>query len=170
MTDRRWSDGAQLQRLLEHTYREIQRIRMAEIPMLNPALSVQALNFRLYREHWAGLLITPWFMNLMLLPQAPGGWTDCRRGEKMSCRFPAGNFEFVVAGEPALGPYGACSLYSPMFQFDRQEVAVAAADAAWRALFGDAGALDAAANDPARPAVSRRDLLLGRVGARRQET
>ena len=48
----------------------IQRERMADIPLLNPALEVQAVGFSVWEAYCLGVLITPWFMNLMLLPLA----------------------------------------------------------------------------------------------------
>lgn len=169
MIERLWRDSAQLQRLLERTFSEIQHTRMVGLPVMNPELSVQALNFLYYQQYWVGMLITPWFMNLLILPQVADDWQQYRRGEKFSTHFPAGDFEFVVADEPTLGPYASCSLYSPMFQFDRQDVAAATAQAAWRALFLDQETLGAAGNT--RPnVISRRELLRGRIGTRRSES
>ena len=41
--------------------------------------------------------------------------------------FPSGVYEFIVAEEPVLGRYQACSLFSPMNSFDSQALAEATA-------------------------------------------
>ncbi|MDD5215997.1 MAG: [NiFe]-hydrogenase assembly chaperone HybE, partial [Methylococcales bacterium] len=115
--------------ILESCFKQIQTQRMADVPILNPKLRVQAVDFRLYQGAWLGILITPWFMNLLY-------WRDdeLAAGAKVKHRFPAGEFEFVVGYENDLGFYQTCSLYSPMFDFEEQEVAVQTAQAALNAL------------------------------------
>jgi [NiFe] hydrogenase assembly HybE family chaperone len=138
-------------RLLETCFKQIQTQRMAGVPILNPKLHVQAVDFRLYQGAWLGILITPWFMNLLY-------WRDdeLAAGEKITHRFPAGEFEFVVGYEDALGFYQTCSLYSPMFDFEEQAVAVQTAQAALNALL----------EIPEPPKISRRDLFRGRFSNR----
>ena len=167
MTECCWRDGAELQQLLEGTFNGILHARMAGLPVLNPALKVQALNFFRYHPHWVGLLITPWFMNLLLLPQSASEWLQHDAGSRLTCRFPVGDFEFVVARESGLGLYASCSLYSPMFEFDCQAVAVTTAQAAWQFLFGEEAVLASAMDEPVAVAISRRDLLRGRIGQRK---
>lgn len=61
---------------LEEIYRRIHREKMLGLPILNPALEVEAVGFLPYCGHSLGMLITPWFMKLMLLPgeaSCPGG-------------------------------------------------------------------------------------------------
>lgn len=154
--------GERIGQTLEAVFQRVLTQNMAGLPLLNPNLQVRALAFSNYRQHWAGILITPWFMNLMLLPSAAVDWPPLTAGEKFPFRFPAGEFEFIVAHEPEIGSYASCSLYSPMFQFDRQAVAVAVAEAAWRALFRDV-----ATNVAAPKTISRRDLLRGKFGSGR---
>lgn len=137
--------------ILETCFKQIQTQRMADMPILNPKLHVQAVDFRLYQGAWLGILITPWFMNLLY-------WRDdeLKAGEKITHLFPAGNFEFVVGYENDLGFYQTCSLYSPMFDFEEQTVAVQTAQAALNALL----------EIPEPPKISRRDLLRGRFSNR----
>lgn len=138
--------------ILETCFKQIQTQRMADMPILNPKLHVQAVDFRLYQGAWLGILITPWFMNLLY-------WRDdeLQTGEKIThLLFPAGNFEFVVGYENDLGFYQTCSLYSPMFDFEEQTVAVQTAQAALNALL----------EIPKPPKISRRDLLRGRFSNR----
>lgn len=161
---------------IERAFESIRATRMAGLPFLNPALRVEAVGFRRWEGRWLGVLITPWFMNLMLLPDAPRAWHHVRYGDALSYILPAGVFEFISAREPLLGDYQSCSLFSPVFEFADQDGARATAVAALAALF-DAGthagvdgpgtALtrgDAIAAEPAAAAAppSRRDFLRGR--------
>ncbi|MGZ8157315.1 MAG: [NiFe]-hydrogenase assembly chaperone HybE [Methylobacter sp.] len=149
-----WQDSEHIRRTLEATFIDIMQTRMRDVPVLNPALSVQALGFSRYQQDWLGVLITPWFMNLLLLPEPDSAWQTQQPGSKFSQPFPYGLFEFTVAQEAQLGIYAQCSLFSPMFEFVDQISAVAAAQSALHGLL----------TSPAPRVVSRRDLLRGNLG------
>ncbi|WP_428605788.1 [NiFe]-hydrogenase assembly chaperone HybE [Sedimenticola sp.] len=124
---------------LEGLYRHIEQTRMDGVPILNPALRVQAVGFQPWNSYQLGVLITPWFMNLVLLGEGEAdGLAERRPGEKIHHVLPSGVYEFIVAQEPALGlhqgRYQACSLFSPMQSFDSQELAVATAGEIMRGL------------------------------------
>ena len=140
--------------------------------MVNPVLAVEAVGFRPWRDHWLGILITPWFMNLLLLPRVTARWQPIAGGASRHYSFPAGVFEFIGARDPALGDYQACSLFSPMFEFASQQgahdTAVAALDALFDAASREPGELPsagpvvvAAPEATAARAVSKRDFLFG---------
>lgn len=113
---------------LEGLFRHIERHRMAGVPVLNGALQVRAVGFRSWSGYQLGVLITPWFMNLILLGEGDGADVLERSpGEKVRHLFPSGVYEFIVAEEPVLGRYQACSLFSPMNSFDSQVLAEATA-------------------------------------------
>jgi [NiFe] hydrogenase assembly HybE family chaperone len=120
---------------LQARFESIWRDAMADVPMVNPALAVQALGFRPWGDHWLGALVTPWFMNLVLLPRLPERWAPIAERESRHYVFPAGIFEFIGSRDEVLGDYQACSLFSPMFEFADQASAVATALAALDALF-----------------------------------
>lgn len=142
---------------LERVFQGVLQRQMRDMPMLNPALSVEALGFRPWHEHWLGILITPWFMNLMLLPRVSANWQSAAERESRYYVFPAGVFEFIGGSDPVLGDYQACSLFSPMFEFADQAGARAVAVAALEALFDTANrsAGDVAAAEPRTPAAQR---------------
>ena len=121
--------------VLEDAFRAVYEERMQGLPFINPALSVEAIDVSPWNGHWLGVLITPWFMNLMLLPDDDAAWPALRPGEKCEQSFPAGIFEFIAGHEPTLGEYLACSLFSPMFEFADHETARLTAAAARAALF-----------------------------------
>ncbi len=119
---------------LEQVFRRIETERMQGLPILNSALRVSAVGFRHWQGHCLGVLITPWFMNLMLLPNEGDGWRELRIGDKQLHQFPSGSYEFIVGEEPGVGRYQMCSLFSPVFEFADQETAEATAEAAMQAL------------------------------------
>jgi len=169
------SHAAALTRKLEAVFGMIERERMGDIPILNPALSVAAIGMRPFGETWVCALVTPWFINLMLLPQTPEvaeAWNRVGAGAKVRHDFPAGTFEFICGTEDALGPYRMCSLFSPVGEFENQDAALATAEGALAALFDET--LDNVREPEAQPVpskkdaaqLSRRTLFFGRKAAR----
>jgi [NiFe] hydrogenase assembly HybE family chaperone len=112
---------------LEVQFRSIERQRMQGLPLLNSALQVEAVGFRAWQDLCLGVLITPWFMNLMLIPHEGDSWSDRQIGDKQTYQFPSGPYEFILGEEEGIGRYEMCSLFSPMFEFSDQQTAVATA-------------------------------------------
>ena len=108
---------------------------MYGLPVVNPAVAVEAVGFRDWQGRVCGVLITPWFMNLVLLPGLHDDWRSLPIGAKEVLTFPAGRYEFINTHDHSLGGYKACSLCSPMFQFADHAAAVVTATAALQALF-----------------------------------
>jgi len=159
--------------LLQAVFEHIRQERMADMPMLNPALRVEAVGFAPWHDGLLGILITPWFMNLMHLPGEQGLAAVPAPGGKRQLVFPSGVYEFISAQEERLGRYEMCSLFSPMFDFPDHATAVATAHEALVGLMtpdpspaaGEGGGeAPAPAAEEARPAISRRDLLRGSFG------
>lgn len=147
-------------------FRHVQATRMAGVPVLNAALQVEAVGFEpLATEPGeppaaVGVLLTPWFMNLVWLPLEPDTRAD-RVGQGRVRTVGPTSFEFIGAHEPGLGAFEACSLASPMFEFPDQAQARATA---WAVL---------AELRPAAPPVSpvskgRRGFLFGRSAVEAQ--
>ncbi len=121
---------------LERQFREILVQRMADVPVVNEKLAVRAIGFHRWNGWWLGVLVTPWFMNLVLLPEEEP-LADYRVGDTRCFTFPSGRYEFVVGYEEMIGPYLSCSLFSPMFEFDSQAAAEKTAAAALAALMDE---------------------------------
>ena len=157
-------------------FARIERERMAGVPILNAALSVQAVDFARWQGHWLGALVTPWFLNLVLVPRQTEGWRSVVDGQRVFHRFGAGDFAFLGAAEPEVGEFQTCSLISPMAGFDDQRAACETARAALRmlhvehpaaALVGAAAASHCQGASGDTPPVeaerpSRRAVLFGR--------
>ena len=148
---------------LEETFSMIERERMADVPILNTSLNVEAVGFREWEGQCLGVLITPWFMNLMLLPlDADEAESEQRSGETSSVHFPAAEFEFIFGEEPDIGGYRMCSLFSPVFDFEDHAAAVATAESVLEQLMTAPD--DEEENNEPKPQtepVSRRDLFRG---------
>lgn len=130
---------------------------MAELPLANPALRVEAVGFLPFEGGWAGVLITPWAINLLLLP-GPAAPPLPLDGRARPRRFPSGIYEFHAGHLDSLGHYQSCSLFSPPAQFPDQAAARAVALEVMALLF-----LPAEALEPPPAAVSRRAFLRGRL-------
>jgi [NiFe] hydrogenase assembly HybE family chaperone len=120
---------------LVRRFEAIWQTQMQGVPLLNPALRVQAVGFRPWAEHWLGMLVTPWFMNLLLLPRCPAAWADVPERASRHHVFPAGVFEFIGCQDAVIGNHLACSLFSPMFEFGTHTGAVQTAEASLQLLF-----------------------------------
>lgn len=133
---------AQMPGRFEATFREIHSAKMKGVPFVNETLGVKAIGFRAHEGRALGVLVTPWFMNLVLLPAAGEDWSQLKTGEKELIDFPSGTYEFLAANRPETGPYKACSLFSPMFDFSSMLQAVETAQAVIPALFDPANRED----------------------------
>ena len=118
--------------------------------MLNPALEVKAVGFRGWRGRCLGVLITPWFMNLMLLPAEGDEWEELQIGTRQLHNLPSGDYEFILGEEAGIGRYLSCSLFSPMFEFADQGAALATAEAVMTALMQPLNRDGAATGEAAR--------------------
>jgi [NiFe] hydrogenase assembly HybE family chaperone len=152
---------------LTAVFERIHRERMAGLPILHPALSVAVVGAREWRGAWAGVLITPWCMNLVLIPAPGSGFVPGPTGSKQVLELPAGAFELIASEEPDIGPFAACSLFSPMQQFADQAAALATAEAVMQQLF-EPDPPPAAPQPAAAPGISRRDLLRGTLSGQRK--
>jgi [NiFe] hydrogenase assembly HybE family chaperone len=122
-------------RRIEKVFRNIAHERMAGLPIVNPALSVKAVGFRDWHGMWAGALVTPWSINLLVLPGGSSEFRVQASGASQCWRFPSGDYEYQSVFDEHLGHYQMCSLFSPVHEFVSQAAAVAAANAALAEVF-----------------------------------
>ena len=152
--------------------------RMSGLGFVNPALRVEAVAFAPWDGHWLGVMVTPWSINLLLLPHDSSLWRTVRAGDKQRYAFPAGDYDFIAAMDPVVGEYQMCSLFSPALEFEDHAAARLVATLARDALFDVSNAeqpeVSAATDDNAPPGplarmeqqasapMSKRDFLRGR--------
>lgn len=137
---------------LEAGYAEILHTRMAGLPFVHPRLSVEAVDFAEWEGRWLGVMVTPWFVNLVLTPADPARWTAAAPGTKTAYRFPAGTYEFVAAHDELLGEHQSCALFSAPLDIADQDTARLIARCAREALF-DAGHATEELGAPLTPAL-----------------
>ena len=157
--------------ILETTFEEIYQQRMADLPVVNTALSVAAVGFERWEGMWLGTLLTPWFLNLILLPQSADDWNTLPQGKKHKLKLPSGNYAFTGGYEESIGSYQFCSLASPMHSFPDHETALKTARDVMELLLQptaedeDGNELDPISKtvEPfeGKPTVSRRGFLRG---------
>lgn len=123
-------DTATVDRLVA-TFIRIGAERMRDLPLYNPGLEVEAIGFRRYQDWLAGILVTPWFMNFVLLPREPARLASHTVGARHAVSLPRGEQSLIIGEIEEFGRYAAASLHSPMGQFPDQG---AARMAAWAAV------------------------------------
>jgi [NiFe] hydrogenase assembly HybE family chaperone len=154
---------------LERAFARIERERMRDVPILNPALRVEAVGFQPFQGHWIGILVTPWFLNALVLPGTGAEWPVRNSGDAHAWPLPIGNCEFIAGHEEEIGEYHLCSLMSPVLQLEDQDAARIAARAALDTLLAPpasrgepAGPLQKLQENAGKP-MSKREFLSGRV-------
>lgn len=141
-------------------YRRVWLEDMAETLICNPALEVAAAGFRPFGPGWAGAVVSPWFLNVVLIPADPNCWAGLRDGDEAPETLPAGGFNFNAARVGALGTIKTLAVVSAMNVFAGQAEALAAADLALSQLFPPPqAAAPAPATEPKPAALSRRALF-----------
>jgi [NiFe] hydrogenase assembly HybE family chaperone len=134
---------------LANAYRRA-ALKVKGLPIYNPTLAVEAVGFRIHDGRHVGVMLTPWFMNLAVLPSEEDQkvWVS---GGKIRLSFPSGAYDFVVNELHDVGLIANCSLFSTMHEFTDHEAAQLAATTVADAVF-----------EPEQsPTVSRRQLLGG---------
>ena len=119
---------------LEQHYRAILSDRMQNLPFVNPKLDVEAIGFRDFDGHDLGVLLTPWFMNLVLLP-GTDEWDDRAPGSVCRWSLPEGSYDFNICRDDEFGVYMTAVLFRSVADFPDQETARAIALEIMQRLF-----------------------------------
>lgn len=144
---------ARVTALVAH-FRNVAAGKMQGLPIVNPALEVEALGFTPGDDgHETGVLITPWFMNLVILP-ATDEWDALPAGAIVDWSLPSGGYDMTVCRDEALGTYLTAVLFRTVTDFPDQATAREVAAEIVAAL-----ARPAAAPGGAGRRLSRRELF-----------
>jgi [NiFe] hydrogenase assembly HybE family chaperone len=111
-------------------YAEIAAGPMRDVPICNPALGVEAIGFRAHDDAAVGIVLTPWFMNLVVVDESAPV-----QGQSSILPLPAGDVACVGGHLEGFGALRACSLFSPMFDFSDMATARQAAMETMALLF-----------------------------------
>lgn len=117
-------------------FERIYEQHMQGLPILNPRLGVEAVGVRDLDEQQVCVLITPWFMNLIVRSEA-GHWDDAGEGELVSIDLPHQSLEFTVCRDPEIGSYLSAVLFRTMTDFPDQDTAREIALESSRRLFAE---------------------------------
>lgn len=137
---------------LAERFQTISDTRMQGLPIVNDKLQVETVGFRDWQGHDLGILITPWFMNLVALP-AGEEWSECEQGELIACEFPSGNCELTVTCDEELGQFLSAILFRTVTDFPDQHTARLIAEETLSKLFEKP--------DAPEGKISRRNMFTG---------
>lgn len=115
---------------LVERFTHIGETAMHDLPIYNHALEVDAIGFESTEAGWLGVLITPWFINVILLPHQKQD-AVLPLGERVTHELASGEHMFTVGEDDELGRYDFITLASPTLRFKSHQ---AARDAAQKAL------------------------------------
>ncbi len=116
-------DAERIAGQVEAAFDWILREKMQGIPIVNPAIRVETLGFQEYEGRVFGIVVTPWLMNLVLLPAADEDWSGFELGDKKWHRIGPRQYKFLVNDIDGIGRCQTHSLYSPMREFRSHEQA-----------------------------------------------
>jgi [NiFe] hydrogenase assembly HybE family chaperone len=136
---------------LETVFNQVYHTRMVGLPIVNPALCIEAVGFTAYEDGWLGILITPWFMSLLFLAQGETAAAldeSLQLGDTLNYDLPSGSYEFRVSQEDTLGKYLACPLFSPMGGFPNQASARTTAQTLLTAILAQTDAVLETSENP----------------------
>jgi [NiFe] hydrogenase assembly HybE family chaperone len=135
---------------------------MRDLPIYNNKVAIEPVGFRSFgKAELLGVLLTPWFMNLMILPIEPVAMNMAAIGKTISIELPGGSRTFVVGGDEVIGLYRARSLHSPLLTFTLPGQALAEARRLLTLLMTPPDA-EPAATKTALSGLDRRALLFRR--------
>ncbi len=165
------SSSNNVNRLRDH-YQYVYTHKMNDIPIVNNKLEVEVVGFvdwghdKSKSAAEVGVLITPWFMNIVLLPKESMK-QEVRVGKTANILFPDGEYSFLTQLDEEFGVYLTCSLFSPMFEFKTQEQARSTAEAVMQQLMQTKKFKQAEENKEIEEQRIKDEKILSKVSSRR---
>lgn len=99
--------------LLAAHYESLWQEGEQEMAEINPVLAVEAVGFIRYEGDWLGVVITPWFLRLFMLPGGGSLWGEIPVGQRRYVSLPAETMQFVADEAPQLGAFQYSTLLEP---------------------------------------------------------
>ncbi len=168
---------------LARHFRELRAPRMAGLPFVNDALEVEVGAMRRTAGDWLGTLVTPWSVQLVLLPGGGALWADTPAGCRRAVALPVGTLDFIAdgpdasdrhadAGDELLVAWQYCPLANAVDRFAHHAAARAFAIEALEAALTDPAAPPQSPSEAGSPAASLASepppRLAGEVDLRRR--
>ena len=147
------TESSDLVAVLQEHFEEIRSTHMRGLPILNPRMAVEVVAVRDFAEHRICVLITPWFMNLVMLP-GNEEWSAVEQGESISIELPREALDFMVSHDDAIGTFLSVVLFRTVTDFPDQDTARQVARQVMHELF-------TSDKQTAGKKINRRSLLTG---------
>jgi [NiFe] hydrogenase assembly HybE family chaperone len=93
------------------------------MPIVDPAIEVDAVSFAHTADGCLGVLIAPWLIDRILLRCEGGDWRDRPPGSLQRHRFASGDDAFRHAGAHPIGRYPSCFLPAALHDPAQQDTA-----------------------------------------------
>lgn len=157
-----WADDPQ-PALLRH-FRNVLETRMSGLPFLNPDINVAVVECQRVAGDWLAGVVTPWSLQLVLLPGGGSLWHDTPVGGRQVVALPAGELVFIGdEGEARLPAFQYCPIITPIQHIADHEVAISTMQDIWAAMLTAPPVEPATpvATPPAPMSTSRRAFLRG---------
>ncbi len=136
---------------------------MRDLPVYNAKVATEAIGFRAFGEGaLLGVVLTPWFMNVVTLPIEPAPMAMAEIGKTVMIDLPGGKRAFVIGGDDPIGLYKAHSLHSPVNAFTLPGQARAEALRMLAILMTPPAAQPQATRGSGKSEIDRCALLFGR--------
>jgi [NiFe] hydrogenase assembly HybE family chaperone len=148
---------------IEEAFHKIEQGPMQRLPICHAGLTSEWVGGRRWGEYWLGCLITPWTLQLLLLPATEAA-EALREGDVRVREFPQGPLTFRTIESPDLGAYQSCGLCSPVTVYPSQEAIRQVSVEVMQLLFQPASGPVVAPPTPlasVTSAYTRRDILRG---------
>ena len=120
---------------LVRVYHERVQPCMCGLPVYNEALRVEAVGFKVFNGRLCGVLVTPWYMNLVLLPGADDDWSALESGKTVKVSFPAGEYHFTVSAAEGIDAHLSLPLFTTVQSIPDQHTACSIANEVLRRLY-----------------------------------
>lgn len=142
-------------------YRETVQPKMRGLPMYNAELQIEAVGFELRGGRLSGVLLTPWCMNLVVLPDESDEWHKLPHGKTVDMEFPSGRHSCVLSSPEGIVSHLSLPLFTTVQDFADQDTARQVAEETLRLLYLDATDDQPVSHDggKSRRKMSRRELL-----------
>lgn len=142
---------------------------------VNPRLNCTSVGFIRCKGDWLGVVITPWFMDLVLLPGGGILWGDIPPGQRRYIELAQGAVAFTAAEEPCLGAYQHAPLVSTVASLPDMAAAITLANQVMLEICGDrivdvalpTDQPEASADSKRNPETSSRRGFLRRLAGKR---
>lgn len=145
---------------LTSAYEQIGAERMSDLPVFNKNMLVEAVGFRIWERRYAGIVITPWFMNFVIVPTRQEPWMQMSTGSTVELDFPSGLYSLNVCRTPDADAHLGLSLFSTVLGFPNQDTARCVAGEILTELFADRKRSVESRDETGSP-LTRRALLRG---------